>query len=206
MPGRNGKGLQARAGLSLAALVGLGIMVAGCQGSQPSQIGLGTLGGAAAGGAIGSTIGGGKANTLAIVGGALLGGALGNQVVDKPIQEQKRAQTEVSRDRAMQRELDYERQSTLQQEQVRREIQEQRLYDEWKSERLGAQAAAAPVSRQDIMTAQRLLTGLGYYTGPVDGLQGPGTETAVRRFQASQSLPQTGVVTQALIDQMRNTI
>jgi peptidoglycan hydrolase-like protein with peptidoglycan-binding domain len=56
------------------------------------------------------------------------------------------------------------------------------------------------------MTAQRLLTGLGYYSGTVDGMQGPATETAVRRFQASRNLPQTGVVTQALIDQMRVAI
>jgi hypothetical protein len=206
MPGRNGSVVRRRTGLSVMALVGCGIIVAGCQGSQPGQIGLGTLGGAAAGGAIGSTIGGGKGNTLAIVGGALLGGALGNQMVDKPVQQQQQAQAEASRDRAMQRQLDYERQSALQNEQVRREIQEQRLFDEWKRERVGDQAATAPVSRQDIMTAQRLLTGLGYYSGPFDGLQGPATEAAVRRFQASQNLPQTGVVTQGLIDQMRTTI
>ncbi len=206
MTGRNGAGMGAHTGLRLAALFGLGVMVAGCQGSQPGQIGLGTLGGAAAGGAVGSTIGKGKANTLAIVGGALLGGALGNQAVDKPIEQQQRAQAEASRDRATQRQLDYERQSTLQQEQVRREIQEQRLYDQWKQERLGDQAAAAPVTSQDIMTAQRLLTGLGYYSGPVDGLQGPATQAAVRRFQARQNLPQTGVVTQPLIDQMRTAI
>ena len=113
MPGRIGRGVRGRAGLSLAALVGCGILVAGCEGSQPGQIGLGTLGGAAA------------------------GGALGNQLVDKPIEQQQRAQAEASRDRAMQRQLDYERQSTLQQEQVRREIEEQRLFDEWKRERTG---------------------------------------------------------------------
>jgi outer membrane lipoprotein SlyB len=128
--------VRGRTGLSLVALVGCGIIVAGCEGSQPGQVGLGTLGGAAAGGAVGSTIGRGRGNTLAIVGGALVGGALGNQLVDKPAQQQQQAQAEASRDRAMQRQLDYERQSALQQEQVRREIQEQQLFEEWKQERL----------------------------------------------------------------------
>jgi uncharacterized protein YcfJ len=137
--------VRGRTGLALVALVGCGILVAGCEGSQPSQIGLGTLGGAAAGGAIGSTIGGGKGNTLAIVGGALVGGALGNQMVDKPVQQQQQAQAEASRDRAMQRQLDYERQSALQQEQVRREIQEQQLFEEWKRERL-SQPTTSPTS------------------------------------------------------------
>ena len=36
----------------------------------------------------------------------------------------------------MQRQLDYERQRLLQEEQVRKEIEEQRLYEEWKKERL----------------------------------------------------------------------
>jgi uncharacterized protein YcfJ len=146
MSGRIGRVVRGRAGLSLAALVGCGILVAGCEGSQPGQIGLGTLGGAAAGGAIGSTIGGGRGQTLAIVGGALAGGALGNQLVDKPVEQQQRAQTEASRDRAMQRQLDYERQSALQQEQVRREIEEQRLFEEWQRERLGQTAAPATSS------------------------------------------------------------
>jgi outer membrane lipoprotein SlyB len=136
MSGQSGMIVRGRAGLSLVAFVGCGIIVTGCQGSQPSEIGLGTLGGAAAGGAIGSTIGGGRGNTLAIVGGALVGGALGNQMVDKPIQQQQQAQAEASRDRTMQRQLDYERQSAMQQEQVRREIQEQQLFEEWKRERL----------------------------------------------------------------------
>ena len=40
------------------------------------------------------------------------------------------------KDRNMQRRLDYERQRLLQEEEVRKEIEEQRLYEEWKRERL----------------------------------------------------------------------
>src|SRR5690606_37094382 len=134
----------------------------------------GTLGGAAAGGALGSLIGGGKGRTAAIVGGALLGGAVGNQVVDKPVEQQQRAQAEASRDREMQRRLDFERQSALQQDQVQREIEERRLFDEWRRQRDGGAASgAAMTSSADIATAQRYLIALGYYRGPADGVAGP---------------------------------
>ena len=42
------------------------------------------------------------------------------------------------------------------------------------------------------MTAQRLLTALGYYRGPIDGIYGGGTRSAVMQFEASQGLPQPG--------------
>src|SRR5690606_33266250 len=125
------------------------LMAAGCAeegGRQPAQPALGTLGGAAAGGALGSLIGGGKGRTAAIVGGALLGGAVGNQVVDKPVEQQQRAQAEASRDREMQRRLDFERQSALQQDQVQREIEERRLFDEWRRQRDGGAASGAAMT------------------------------------------------------------
>ncbi len=40
------------------------------------------------------------------------------------------------KDRDMQRQLDYDRQRLLQEDQVRKEIEEQRLYEEWQRERL----------------------------------------------------------------------
>ena len=45
---------------------------------------------------------------------------------------------ETAKDRDMQRQLDYDRQRLLQEEQVRKEIEEQRLYEEWKRARLGS--------------------------------------------------------------------
>ncbi len=38
----------------------------------------------------------------------------------------------------MQRRLDYDRQRLLQEEQVRKEIEERRLYEEWKRSRVGS--------------------------------------------------------------------
>jgi outer membrane lipoprotein SlyB len=126
---------------SKVVAVGLVLVLAACEsggGAAPANPALGTLGGAAAGGALGSMVGSGRGRTAAIVGGALLGGVAGNQLVDRPVEEQQQRQVEASRDRAMQRQLDFERQSALQQDQVQREIEERRLFEEWKQQR-GAQ-------------------------------------------------------------------
>lgn len=190
-----------RLGLGLAGAL-IAVALAGCeqQGGGAAQPRLGTLGGAAAGGALGSLVGSGSGRTAAIVGGSILGGIAGNQLVDRPVEQRQLAEREASRDREMQRRLDYERMSALQQEQVRREIREQQLYEEWRSQRVGG----APVtSAAQITEAQRLLTALGFYRGPISGVDGPQTRAAVRSFQASSGLPQTGVVTQPLINQMR---
>jgi outer membrane lipoprotein SlyB len=115
-------------------------LVSACEpgtGAAPANPALGTLGGAAAGGALGSMLGSGSGSTASIVGGALLGGIAGNQFVDRPVEQQQRMQAERSRDLAMQRQLDYERLSALQRDQVQREIEERRLFEEWKRERAG---------------------------------------------------------------------
>jgi hypothetical protein len=140
-----------RSGISRIALLAgkLGVVatLSGCEqpGASPAQPALGTLGGAAAGGALGSTVGSGSGRTAAIVGGALLGGIAGNQLVDRPVEQSQIAEREAARDREMQRRLDFERMSALQQEQVEREIREQRLYEEWRSQRMGS----APLSGAD---------------------------------------------------------
>ncbi len=45
---------------------------------------------------------------------------------------------QAEKDRDMQRRLDYDRQRMLQEEQVRKEIEEQRLFEEWQRQRLGS--------------------------------------------------------------------
>ncbi len=98
------------------------------------QVG-GKIGGAVIGGATGSLFGKKKGRKGAIIGGAVIGGALGARR-DKRLRARCLEEREAARDRDMQRQLDYNRQSLLQEEQVRKEIEEQRLYDEWKRERL----------------------------------------------------------------------
>ena len=95
----------------------------------------GRIGGAVIGGATGSMFGRKKGRTAATIGGALIGGALGSR---RDQREKARCleEREATKDRDMQRQLDYDRQRLLQEEQVRKEIEEQRLYEEWKRERL----------------------------------------------------------------------
>ncbi len=97
----------------------------------------GVLGGAVLGGATGSMFGKKKGRKAAIIGGALLGGALGARR-DQRAKARCLEESEAEKDRDMRRQLDYDRQRLLQQEQVRKEIEEQRLYEEWKKKRLGS--------------------------------------------------------------------
>ncbi len=67
---------------SVVALLSAAVLLAGCQQAQNWGGGesLGTLGGAAAGGLIGSQIGHGSGNAAATLTGVLLGGFLGNRM------------------------------------------------------------------------------------------------------------------------------
>lgn len=203
---------------TLAVLAAGTLLLGACQsgGYEPPTsslggVGVGTAGGAAAGGLLGRAIAGRHDNTLALLGGALLGGVAGNILVDRPGEVRSRTEAEMARDRELQRKLDYERQSELQREQVRREIEEQRLYEEWKQQRSAGLTGttAAPTlgnAPADVMAAQRLLTALGYYRGAIDGVYGPGTRSAVMQFESAQGLPQTGTVTPALLSRMRTSL
>lgn len=193
-----------------AALAGLLVLGACAQGQNYDTgttslggIGLGTGGGAAAGALAGRAIAGKHDNTLAILGGALLGGVAGNVLVDRPNQVRGQQEQQAAATAEQQRQLDFQRQSQLQQAQVQREIQEQNLYEQWKRERGGATTPAAVNTTADVMSAQRLLTGLGYYRGPIDGIYGNSTRSAVMQFESSQGLPRTGSLTPSLIQSMR---
>lgn len=61
-------------------------------------------------------------------------------------------------------------------------------------------AAGTMLTRETILGAQKLLAGLGYQPGPLDGLDGPKTQGAVRRYQADAGLPTDGRITKALVE------
>ena len=79
----------------------------------------------------------GKGRIGAVLVGSLIGGAMGS-MRDQKAKARCLEEREAEKDRDMQRQLDYDRQRLLQEEQVRKEIAEQRLYEEWKRERLGS--------------------------------------------------------------------
>ncbi len=106
-----------------------GLSVAGCE-SGSGGPGVGTVGGAALGAGASRAIFGN--NTSAMLIGGAVGGMAGNATIDRQAEQRRIAQTEETRDRAMQRQLDFERQRALQQAEVEREIEEQRLFNEWR--------------------------------------------------------------------------
>ena len=97
----------------------------------------GKIGGAVIGGGAGSLFGRGKGRRAATLGGALLGGVMGSRR-DQRSKARCLEERRVEKDRDMQRRLDYDRQRLLQEDQVRKEIEERRLYEEWKRSRVGS--------------------------------------------------------------------
>lgn len=108
----------------------------GCEtdGMDGGGIPIGTIAGVLGGAAIGSTIGGGKTSTAAMLGGAALGGILGNQLIDKPAARRRAQRREAEKGMEFQRRLDYERQSQIQNYEVSRELEERRLFEQWKQQ------------------------------------------------------------------------
>lgn len=67
--------------LSLIGAMALSVLLVACGNiERPSNETIGTVGGAVAGGAVGSQIGSGTGRTVATIGGALLGGFIGNRI------------------------------------------------------------------------------------------------------------------------------
>ncbi len=53
---------------------------------------------------------------------------------------------------------------------------------------------------------QHLLAELGYYNGPVDGIQGPRMHAAIQAAQTAYEMKTTGQVTPALVDRLRREV
>ncbi|MFO1112382.1 MAG: hypothetical protein U1E35_00370 [Rhodospirillales bacterium] len=118
--------------LSLSATAGAllfaGLAIAGCE-SGSGGPGIGTAAGAAAGAGAGRAIFGGSTSAM-LIGGAV-GGLAGNMTVDRANEDRAWQRQQATQDANMQRQLDFERQRALQQEQLRRDNEQQRLFEEW---------------------------------------------------------------------------
>jgi hypothetical protein len=66
---------------------------------------------------------------------------------------------------------------------------------------IGVAGAAGAGNR--VRAAQGALQAMGYNPGPVDGVMGPRTATAIRAFQRAQRLPETGTLTPETLQRLR---
>jgi hypothetical protein len=127
---------RARLKLSLLGIVA-GLALASCEnaGGGTASAGIGTIGGAAAGAGASRAIFGNSTSGMLI--GAAAGGLAGNMTLDRQAENRRIQEVEASRDASARRQLDFERQRALQDEEVRREIEERRLFEQWQRERNG---------------------------------------------------------------------
>jgi membrane-bound lytic murein transglycosylase B len=63
-----------------------------------------------------------------------------------------------------------------------------------------------PLSHDETIELQRRLTALGYATQGVDGIVGPNTRTAIRRFQAQKGITPDGYVSVTLLERVRAAV
>jgi peptidoglycan hydrolase-like protein with peptidoglycan-binding domain len=59
------------------------------------------------------------------------------------------------------------------------------------------------LSPEDVREVQSRLKSLGFDLGPVDGISGPLTTTAIKRYQAAKQRPETGTLDRQLLRQVR---
>ena len=115
-----------------ALLAGAAVLaLAGCMyGGGTGSPGVGTAAGAAAGAGAGRLLFGN--NTTGMLIGGAVGGLAGNMTLDRQAEERQRQQRVEDRKINQQLQLDFERQRALQAEQTRIQIEEERLFNEWR--------------------------------------------------------------------------
>jgi Na+/glutamate symporter len=133
--------VMTRTGFGVAVLVGgMALTLAGCEHGGTGSAGVGTVAGAAGGAGVGRAQFGNSTTGMLI--GAAAGGIAGNMALDRPAEQRRQQEAEAAQNSAMQRQLDFERQRALQADEVQREIEERRLFEQWQRER-NAQPAPA---------------------------------------------------------------
>ncbi len=59
-----------------------------------------------------------------------------------------------------------------------------------------------PISREEVRKAQQALKLEGFDPGPLDGIEGPSTRSAVKKFQKSNKMKVTGVLDRSTRDRL----
>ena len=193
--------------LVLAATLALALAACSNPEKKPA-VGVGTVGGGAAGAVAGGLV---ASNPAGLAVGAVAGGTVGYIGVDRPRGKSKREQAESARiaeqNRGEARQRAYENNLAEHEDAIRREAREARLLEGWRRERTTLSGGFdGGGGTADVMEAQRLLAAQGHYQGPIDGVYGKETEAAVKSFETARGLPATGALTPALMSQMRATL
>ena len=121
-------------GRAPAGARGVGIATLALAGCERWRHGLARRRARSAGAAAGAGAGRllfGNSTTGMLIGGAA-GGLAGNMTLDRQAEERRRQQAVEDRQISQQLQLDFQRQQALQAEQTRIEIEEQRLFNEWR--------------------------------------------------------------------------
>ena len=140
------------------------------------------MGGALSGAMVGKLVGGKKGART----GAIIGGVIGASEAAANMQRQQQHQAEMQR-----RQSEWAAQQQLEQQRIR-------------SQQAAAAPAAAPAVATDqtlVIETQKSLIRLGFQPGPV-GRAGPELTAAVRQYQKSKGLLETGDLSQALLAHM----
>ena len=71
----------------------------------------------------------------------------------------------------------------------------------------GVTTQAPSASSRELVTAvQNLLATLGYFSGPINGIAGPKTRSAIRQFQRHAGLPANGQVSETLLNRLTQAL
>ena len=128
-----------KSGMLLVTVATAALVLTACEsGPETGSPGMGTVGGAAIGAGAGRLLFGNSTTGMLI--GAGVGGLAGNMTLDRSAEDRRRQEQAATADADMRRQLEFERQRTLQEEETRRQIEEQRLFEEWRRERYGSGA------------------------------------------------------------------
>jgi Na+/glutamate symporter len=124
----------ARVRFGIGCLLGVaGLALVGCETGGTSSAGVGTVAGAAAGAGAGRLLFGN--NTTGMLIGGAVGGLAGNMTLDRQAETRQQEEAAAAQDAGTRRQLDFERQRALQEDEVQREIEERRLFEQWQRER-----------------------------------------------------------------------
>lgn len=63
-----------------------------------------------------------------------------------------------------------------------------------------------PLDGDEVLETQAWLRAFGFYSGPLDGLTGPKTTDAVKRYRTARQMEETGALDRSVLQQVRQQV